>query len=76
MNILKPKNTQFYKSTLSIQSHNSNAKENSEQIKQMEDSVNSTVGAAVYRGDGIRIYGLDAELEKKVLQFKNVIMKV
>ncbi len=42
----------------------------------MEDSVNSTVGAAVYRGDGIRIYGLDAELEKKVLQFKNVIMKV
>lgn len=31
--------------------------------------MNSTVGAAVYREDGIRIYGLDAELEKKVLFF-------
>ena len=33
------------------------------------EGVNSTVGAAVYREDGIRIYGLDAELELKVFFF-------
>lgn len=27
--------------------------------------------AAVYRADGTRLYGLDAELEKKVLLFIN-----
>jgi hypothetical protein len=35
----------------------------------MDEIVNSTVDAAVYRSDGIRVYGLDAELEKKVLLF-------
>lgn len=33
----------------------------------MDEVVNSTVDSAVYRSDGIRVYGLDAELEKKVL---------
>lgn len=31
--------------------------------------MNSTIDAAVYRSDGIRVYGLDAELEKKVCAF-------
>ena len=35
----------------------------------MDEIVNSTVAAAVYRSDGIRVYGLDAELEKKVYFF-------
>ncbi len=34
----------------------------------MDEIVNSTVDAAVYRSDGIRVYGLDAELEKKVFE--------
>lgn len=33
------------------------------------DIANSTVGSAVYREDGTRLYGLDAELEKKVKFF-------
>jgi len=37
----------------------------------MTEIVNSTDSSPVYRGDGKRMYGLDAEIEEKVIFLMN-----